>query len=199
MQESEGLCTPEFNPAVTTNIGTAFVRQEWGALRGTVSFLAKISSEAGVVSFCAQLAENKAEAERLRAAQAELTAQLEALKADNKALLQKSAFAASLAAEANSLRQQASDTWNCSVPPILPLLMLCVSPSQSPRNATTRGAMGICFSPGFGGLPEKALDLFAMQLFTQQRSNTMAISKWWPLVSFCTPCCTTKDNEQTDK
>ncbi len=57
----------------------------------------------GVVS---QLAASKAELGELRTAKAALAQQLEALGAENKRLLQRSALADSLAAEADALRQQ---------------------------------------------------------------------------------------------
>jgi hypothetical protein len=54
-----------------------------------------------------QLAASKAELGDLRSAKAALAEQLECLRGENKQLLQRSALADSLAAEADALRQQA--------------------------------------------------------------------------------------------
>lgn len=53
-----------------------------------------------------QLAASKAELGELRSAKAALAEQLESLRGENKQLLQRSALADSLAAEADALRQQ---------------------------------------------------------------------------------------------
>lgn len=60
----------------------------------------------------AQLAASKAELGSLQSAREKLARELESLKGENKALLQRSALADSLSAEADALRQQVTAPWN---------------------------------------------------------------------------------------
>lgn len=60
----------------------------------------------------AQLAASKAELGSLQSAREKLARELELLKGENKALLQRSALADSLSAEADALRQQVTAPWN---------------------------------------------------------------------------------------